>query len=239
MQRESWTWTSTRLSAPARVTRWGHFGTPILLFGSAGGDFEEVERFHLIGALGELIKAGRIKVFSVDGLAARAWLRGTHSPEHCAHVQGLFDAYIDTEVVPLIRRDCQSDTIEVIAAGAALGAYNAVSALRRMPGVFRVAVGLSGVYDPSKYLTSGFTPALRAVSLEGLGESPDLERMRSRFVVLATGEGDYETPADSRRMASALESARVPARLDMWGPAFAHSWSTWHAMLPRYLATHA
>src|SRR5512138_2085414 len=141
MQRESWTWTSPHLPEPARVVRWGHFGTPVLLFPSAGGDCEEVERFHLVGALTGSIETGRIKVFSVDGIAARAWLRGTLSPEQCARTQARYDAYIDTEVVPLIRRDCHSDTIEIIAAGAALGACSAISALVRLPGVFRIAIG--------------------------------------------------------------------------------------------------
>ena len=66
---------SESLAAIARVSRWGHYGTPVLLFPSAGGDFEEVERFHLVRALAPLIDAGRIMVFSVDGVAARVWLR--------------------------------------------------------------------------------------------------------------------------------------------------------------------
>lgn len=239
MQRESWTWTSTRLPAPARVARWGHFGTPVLLFPTAGGDFEEVERFHLVGAARELIDAGRIKVFSVDGIAARAWLRGTHSAEHCARVQAQFDAYIDAEVVPLIRRDCKSDTLEIIAAGAAMGAYSAVAAIRRLPSVFRVAIGMSGVFDLSRYLPGGFTPALQAVSLQNPGEGHDAASLRNRFVLLATGEGEYETPAESKRMAGALEAARIPSRLEMWGPGFSHGWNTWRAMLPRYLTAHA
>jgi esterase/lipase superfamily enzyme len=243
MQRESWTWTSTRLSEPARVVRWGHFGTPVLLFPTAGGDVEEVERFRLIGALAESIDKGRIKVFSVDGIAARAWLRGTHPPEHCARVQSLYDAYIDTEVVPLIRRDCQSDTIEIVAAGAAIGAYHAVSALCRLPSIFRVAIALSGIFDLSKYLVGGFAPALEAVSplhsLRHLPEGPSGDALRRRFAVLATGAGDYEQPAESQRMSDALGAARVNNKLENWGRNFAHGWNTWREMLPRYVGAHA
>ena len=243
MQRESWTWTSTRLSEPARVVRWGHFGTPVLLFPTAGGDAEEVERFHLVGALADAIDKGRIKVFSVDGIAARAWLRGTHPPEHCVRVQSLYDAYLDAEVVPLIRRDCQSDTIEIVAAGAALGAYNAVSALCRLPSVFRVAIALSGIFDLSKYLVSGFAPALAAVSplhsLRHLPEGPAGDAVRRRLAVLATGEGDYEQPAESQRMSAALGAARVTNKFENWGRNFAHGWNTWREMLPRYVGLHA
>ncbi len=243
MQRETWTWSSSRLSEPARVTRWGHFGTPVLLFPTAGGDFEEVERFDLVRVLGELIDKGRIKVFSVDGVAARTWLRGTHSPGHCARVQALYEDYIYEEVVPLMRRDCHSESIEVIAAGAAIGACNAVASLCRHPNVFRAAVALSGTYDLSKYLQNGFTQEVRAASplhyLPGLAEGPALEALRGRFVQVASGEGDYETPEESRRLASALGARHIPHHLDLWGRDHAHRWATWREMLPRYLSAHA
>jgi len=239
MQRESWTWTSTRLPEPARVVRWGHFGTPVLLFPSAGGDCEEVERFHLVGALAPLLDSGRIKVFSVDGIAARAWLRGTISAAECARTQSLYDAFIDTEVVPLIRRDCQSDTIEIIAAGAAIGACSAISALVRLPSVYRVAIGLSGIFDLSKYLVSGFTPALTSVlPLHSLQARVD-DAARRRFALLATGEGTYEQPAESERMSAALGAAHINNNLEKWGRNYAHSWGTWREMLPRYVGMHA
>jgi esterase/lipase superfamily enzyme len=239
MQRESWTWTSTRLAAPARVVRWGHFGAPVLLFPSAGGDCEEVERFHLVGALADSIESGRIKVFSVDGIAVRSWLRGTVAPEECARVQNLYDAYIDTEVVPLIRRDCQSEAIEIVAAGAAIGACSAISALVRLPSVFRAAIALSGIFDLSKYLVSGFTPALASVlPLHSLSALAD-DAVRRRFVLLATGEGAYEQRAESERMSAVLGTAGVNHTFEKWGRNYAHTWNTWREMLPRYVGMHA
>ena len=32
------------------VARWGHWGAPVLLFPTAGGDAEEIERMQVIGA---------------------------------------------------------------------------------------------------------------------------------------------------------------------------------------------
>ena len=104
--KQNWSWSTQRLPEPARVARWGHFGTPVLLFPTAGGDYEEIERFHLVRVLGDLIEAGRIKVYSVDSVAGKTWLQGTHSAEYCSRVQNLFDGYIYHEVVPLIRKDC-------------------------------------------------------------------------------------------------------------------------------------
>ena len=71
--------------------------------------------------------------------------------------------------------------------------------------------------------------------LPNLGETPQLASLRTRFVVLATGEGDYEDPEESRRMARVLEERGVPHRFDSWGKEYRHDWTTWREMLPKYL----
>ena len=76
LNKDAVSWYSPHLEQEVRLVRWGHFGKPVLLFPTAGGDAEEVERFHLVGALGELISGGRIKVYSIDSVAGRAWLSG-------------------------------------------------------------------------------------------------------------------------------------------------------------------
>ncbi len=45
-------WHSDRIGEEVAIARWGTVGVPVLIFPTAGGDFEEIERFHLIGALG-------------------------------------------------------------------------------------------------------------------------------------------------------------------------------------------
>ncbi len=48
-------WYSDRLKQEITLVRWGHWGQPVLLFPTAGGDAEEAERMHLIGAIQPLI----------------------------------------------------------------------------------------------------------------------------------------------------------------------------------------
>jgi esterase/lipase superfamily enzyme len=215
--KKTWTWQTPRLPEPARVVRWGHFGTPVLLYPTAGGDFEEVERFKLIHVLGDLISQGRIKVYSIDSVAGKTWLKGTDSPEYCSKVQNLFDAYIYEEVVPLIRQDCASPDIEVIATGASIGAFNAVASICRHPDAFKLAIAMS------------YLPGLA-------DDHPQMAQLRQRFVLLPTGEGDYEDPGESWRVAKLLGARGVPNRVDSWGADHHHNWNTWRAMLPKYLA---
>ena len=238
MDKEVTRWHTSRLEQDVQLVRWGHFGTPVLLFPTAGGDAEEVERFHLVGVLEELIDAGRIKVYSTDSIAGRTWFEGKHSAEFCSLVQTRFHDFIYREVVPAIRADCASDEIEIITAGASIGAYNSVATICRYPDVFRMAIAMSGTFDLSKYLEGRMnenfyfsSPLHFLPNLEG----PQLEMLRNRFVLMPSGEGDYEDIGESWRMANVLGAKGVPNRVDSWGQEWRHDWVTWRAMLPKYL----
>jgi esterase/lipase superfamily enzyme len=236
MQKQAWTWTTRRLPQPARMARWGHFGMPVVIFPTAGGDFEEIERFQLIAALGELLDAGRIKAYSIDGVAVRAWLSATTSGQDCARLQDRYDSFVYEEVLRRIREDCHDDRIEPILAGASLGAFAAISGICRHPDSFQAAIGLSGVYDLAhRYCVQDGAPFSPLACLQTL-KGPRLEHLRRRAIILGSGEGDYENPADTRRMAEACASKGIPCRFNLWGPAHDHTWSTWREMLPRLLA---
>ena len=240
MTADSSQWYTHRLYQDVRLARWGHYGTPVLLFPTAGGDSEECERFQLIDRLGPLIADGRIKVFSVDSVAGAAWISGQHHPLHCAWLQNQFDDFIFSEVVPAIRTDCQSADIEIITAGASLGAFNAVASLCRHPEVFSCAIGMSGTYDLTTWLHGEWSDDFYYSSpfhyLPGLEEGEQLQRLRSRHVVLPTGEGRWEDPGETWKIAHVLGTKDIPNRVDLWGPEWDHDWPTWREMLPKYLA---
>jgi esterase/lipase superfamily enzyme len=231
------TWYSTRLGADLTLTRWGESGVPVLVFPTAGGDAEEIERMGLVDALGLLLADARIKVYSVDSIAGRSWLeRG--DPHRSAWLQNQFDAAIRWEVVPAIRSDCHSDGIEIVAAGASFGAFNAVEVLCRHPDVFRVAVCMSGTFDLTPWMSGAHSDDLYFSSplhyLPQLEDGPQLDRLRTRFALLATGTGAHESPGESWWMADVLGSKGIPNRVDSW-PGWSHDWPTWATMLPGYL----
>jgi len=235
-------WHSPHVEQEVQLVRWGTFGAPVLLFPTAGGDAEEVERFHLVGVLAPLIESGRIKVYSTDSIAGKAWISKQHSAEFCSLLQNRFDALVYREIGPAIRHDCESPDIEIIAAGASIGAFNAVASVCRHPDVFRLAIAMSGTYDLSKYLEGRFIQDFYFASplhfLPGL-EGPQLEQLRKRLVLLPSGQGDFEDIGESWRMASVLGAKGVPNRVDPWGTEWRHDWVTWREMLPKYLSEFA
>jgi esterase/lipase superfamily enzyme len=235
-------WHSERLQREVTMVRWGSFGQPVLLFPTAGGDAEEVERMHLIGALGPLIDAGKIKVYSCDSVAGAALMAREKNPRHQMWLQNQFHHYVRYEVVPAIRADCQSPEIEVWAAGASIGALHAIAVVCRFPDVFAKACAMSGTYDIRRFYECGvagpfsddfwissplhFVPALGG---------KHLEKLRTRFVLLISGEGRAEDIGESWRMANVLGKQGIPNRVDSWGRDWPHDWQTWRKMLPQVL----
>ena len=230
-------WYSGRLEQWVSMARWGEYGTPVLVFPTAGGDAEEIERFQLIDALGGLLAAGRVKIYSVDSVSGRSWLTND-DPRHSMWLQNQFDRFIREEAVPAIRADCRNDRIEIITAGSSIGAFWALETICRHPDVVRTAICMSGSYDLTNRLHGHWSDDFYYSSplhfLPGLG-GPILDRLQQRFVVLATGSGRWEDPGESWRIADVLGAKGIPNRVDDWGPQWDHDWPLWRAMLPLYL----
>jgi esterase/lipase superfamily enzyme len=237
--KERSTWHSDRLGQDVTVVRWGAFGAPLLLFPTAGGDAEEIERFHIVSTLEPELAAGRIKIYSCDSVAGRAMLGEEGSPEHRMWLMDQFLEFAGHELVPAIRTDCRSEDIEIVAAGASIGAFNALAALCRYPDDFRAALCMSGTYDLMRFLkapaTGDFVRASPLHWLHGLEESAHLTRLRERFVLLASGDGRAEDIGESWRVARLLGTKGIPNRVDSWGPEWHHDWPTWRNMLHRYM----
>lgn len=232
-------WHSPRLNQHVEVVRWGHYGHPLLLFPTAGGDAQECERFLMIRALKPLIDAGRLKVYSCDSVSGRAWIDDRHSGAYRARVQNLFDGFITQELVPAIRTDCRTPGIEIACAGASVGAFNALSTICRHPDIFDLAICMSGTYNVTGWMKGDHTLDFHHASpihfLPTLPEGPQLHQLRQRFILLALGQGRWESPHHSWQAAEVLGSRGIPNYVDQWGTEWDHDWPTWRAMLPMYL----
>jgi esterase/lipase superfamily enzyme len=231
-------WYSGRVESDVTVVRWGHFGRPVIVFPTAGGDAEEIERMGLVDSVGQLLDEGRIKLYSCDSVAGYAMVRDDGSPRYQAALLDAFHHFVREEMIPAIWSDCRTPGAEVVTAGASIGAFNAVALLCRFPEVVNTAIGLSGTYDLADFIGSDGGEALFFATplyfLPGLN-GPILDRLRGRFAILASGEGRWENIGHSWRLAAVMGERGIPNRVDPWGPEYDHDWPTWRRMLPHYL----
>ena len=231
-------WYSHRLGREVNVARWGEVGVPLLVFPTAGGDAEEIERFLVIDTLAPYLEAGRLKVYSCDSIAGRAMLAGDGSPADQMRMLNRFLDFVGHELVPAIRTDCQAPDIGILTAGSSIGAFNALAVTCRFPGTFTHALCMSGTYDLERFFDGPTTHDFRVSSpLHYLTEvgGAHLDALRRTFVLLASGEGRAEDIGESWRVANLLGRIGVPNRVDSWGPEWHHDWPTWRNMLHRYV----
>jgi len=232
-------WYSERLQREIGVVRWGTSGRPVLIFPSAGGDAEEIERYGLVDACGRLLAEGRVKLYSADSVAGQAMVTKEGPAGHRMWLLNQFHECVRREVVPAIHADLGGQEMDVIAGGASIGAFNAVAVLCRYPDVFAAAIGMSGSYRIERFYDEASSQDLYFSAplqfLPGL-DGPQLDLLRARFAILASGAGRWEDVGESWQMASALGAKGIPNRVDNWGAEWDHEWTTWRAMLPQYLA---
>ena len=213
-------WYSQRLGHDLTVARWGTYGAPVLLFPTAGGDAEEVERHKMIAHLGPLIDAGRAKVYSCDSVAGKAMAEGIGSPGYRMALFNAFHQAVAEEIIPAIHSDC-GGPLRVVTAGASIGAFNALAITCRYPHLVDAAVCMSGTYGIETFIGGQFTDDLYFSSplhfLPDL-QGPGLDALRQRMIVLASGSGEWEDVGESWAVANVLGAKGIPNRVDDWGP---------------------
>ncbi len=239
MNREIHTWHSPSLNKEMSLVVYGNYGTPLLMFPTAGADFLEYERFQLIDSIKPIIESGKFKVYSINSINNESWLNDSVYPPHKSLRHGQYNQYIIEEVVPFIYDNCRGE-VPIITTGASLGAYHAMNTFLRNPTVFRGTIAMSGVYDLKAYSKGYYDDHVYFNSpidfLPNLYDENLLNQMRNNLgIVIASGQGEFEDPSSSIQLSNIMNSKGIKHWLDLWGFDVKHDWPTWRDMLPYFL----
>lgn len=240
MRREIFSWYSNSLHKHMEIVEYGHYGDALLLFPTAGADYLEYERFHLIGAISGVINSGKFKVYSINSINNESWLNNSMHPRHKSIRHNEFNNYVINEVVPFIKSRTSPNT-PIFSSGASLGALHSVNLFFRRPDVFAGVIGMSGIYDLN-YYTKGYSDIDVYFNspmnyLQNLTDHNILSQIRrSPHIHIVCGSGSYENPDASRAFSALLHHKGIPHELDVWGHDMPHDWVTWRKMLPYYLS---
>lgn len=227
------------------VIAYGHLGRPVVVFPSERGRPWDFEDNGMVGAVADLLDAGRVKLYCVESHDGASWSDTSVPLEERARRHLAYEQWLLGSVVPFVRQDCGGDVGPGVATlGASLGAYHALTVALRHADVFPLALCLSGSYDPSRWHGSGergdaayftnptdFVPHLHGGHLDWL---------RSRLsVLLVVGRGRWEDTTGSYdetlRMAGLLADKGLRHELDVWGEDWPHDWPSWRAQLAKHL----
>jgi esterase/lipase superfamily enzyme len=238
MRREIHKWWSQSLQKDMEIVVYGHYGFALLMFPTAAADFLEYERFQLIDSLYHHIDRGKIKVFSINSINMESWLNRNMHPAHKAIRHQQYNDYIYNEVVPFVKSFSSPET-PIITTGASLGAFHAANTLFRRPDLFQGVIAMSGTYDLKKYTDGYYDDNCYFNSpddyLPNLTDENILSQLRTKSIIIASGQGPYEDPESSRRISGILHSKGIQHWLDLWGYDMRHDWPTWRQMLPYFI----
>lgn len=226
------------------VIRYGHWGRPVLIFPSEAGRAWDFENNGMVDPIAHLIEGGRVKLYCVDSFDHLSWADNRLPTEDRARRHGYYESWVLDTIVPLIDSDSPGHA-GIVATGCSLGAYHAVHLGLKRPDVVRVAIGLSGTYDPTAWhgwgemgeATYFANPTAYVANMEG-----DHLRwvQQNANILLVCGQGAFEVhPTQSlpgaHRMAAILADKGIPHEFDLWGFDSAHDWPWWRKQLAHHL----
>src|SRR6187200_1908288 len=103
------------------VIRYGHYGRPVLVFPSEQGRAWDYESNGMVGAVADLVEAGRVKLYCVDSFDHLSWSDLSVPLEERSRRHGAYETWITDHVVPAIGRD-SSGAADIVTTGCSLGA---------------------------------------------------------------------------------------------------------------------
>jgi len=225
------------------VAVYGHYGRPVLVFPTEGGYAREFADRGMVAAVGDLIEAGRVKLYCADSFDAGTWSAGDLPVEERALRHGAYESWILEAVLPHIRDD-SGGTAEIAAAGCSMGAFHALNFAFKRADLFPLALCFSGNYEPATWRAWGErgdavyfnSPMDYVTNLHG----DHLDWLRSRLsLLLVCGQGQWEDTTgaldSTRRFASLLGEKGISHELDLWGHNVPHDWPSWRNQIAHHL----
>jgi esterase/lipase superfamily enzyme len=223
---------------------YGHWGRPVLVFPSEQGRAWDFENNGMVGAVADLIDAGRVKLYCVDSADAATWSDHSLPLEERARRHDDYEQWLLSTVVPWISADC-GGAGDIVTLGCSLGAYHAANIALKHADVFPLALCFSGNYDPSHWNAWGERASAAYFDnpldyVQHLG-GDHLDWLRSRVsLLLVVGQGSWEehptrSLPSTREFAAVLAEKGIPHELDVWGHDVPHDWPSWRRQLAHHL----
>ncbi len=216
----------------------GHAGARVLIFPTSMGRYYEWEDRGMMGVVQDELDNGRLQIYCVDSVDAESWYARWKHPgaRVWRHIQ--YEQYLLREVLPLSQQKNQNPFL--ITVGASFGAYHAVNFALRYPHLVGRAIGMSGIYDISRWLDGYhdenvyFQNPVEYVGNEG--DPGRLQALRNLDIILAVGNGD-SLYGNNTYFSGLLWRQGIGNALRVWD-GWSHDWPYWMRMLRMYVSGH-
>ena len=126
----------------------GHWGHPVLMFPSSGGQYTQNTDFGLVGSVMHFVEEGRIKLYNVETIDMLSFYDDNMNSETKLHNYELYMQFLRHELIPYIQRECNTHRIAV--SGVSFGGFHAANTAFRFPGVISHLIAMSAAFNIRK-----------------------------------------------------------------------------------------
>ncbi len=236
---------SPALGRDMEVKVYGHAGRPVLFIPCQNGRFFDFENFHMTDAWAPFIDAGQVMVFSIDTIDEETWSDVNGDAYWRARRYEQWIHFIVDELSPFIRemanaRNGWDGYPGIIAFGCSLGATHAANLYFRYPDVFDGLLALSGIYTASygfgDYMDEVVYRNSPVDYLAGMpGDHPYIAEYNRHRGIICVGQGAWEIPETTRRVADICREKGINLWVDFWGYDCAHDWDWWYKQVAYFV----
>lgn len=236
---------SPALGRDMEVKVYGHAGRPVLFIPCQNGRFFDFENFHMTDAWAPFIDAGQVMVFSIDTIDAETWSDVNGDAYWRIRRYEQWIHFIVDELAPFMQdmvnaRNGWDGYPGIIAFGCSLGATHAANLYFRFPGVFDGLLALSGIYTASYGFGSYMDEVVYRNSpvdyLAGMpNDHPYIAEYNKHQGIICVGQGAWEVPETTRRIAQICQEKGIHLWVDFWGYDCAHDWDWWYKQVAYFV----
>ena len=244
MQTEYFKWYSQALGRYMECKLYGHAGRPVLFIPCQDGRFFDFEGFHMTDTWSPWIESGQVMVLSVDTLDIETWSNKGGDPYWRARRHEQWMTYLFEEVAPFLINMAKErngwEHTGIIAFGCSLGATHALNLYLRRPDIYDGCLALSGIYtadygfdgymDDVVYMNS---PVHYLANMPA--DHPYIQQYNRTRGVVCVGQGAWEQPETTRRIAEICREKDIHLWVDFWGWDVNHDWPWWHRQVPYFV----
>lgn len=245
METQYFKWYSHELDRDMEMKVYGHAGRPVLFIPCQDGRFFDFENFKMTDTWAPWIERGEVMVYSIDTMDLETWSNKTGDPRWRIERHEQWMRYIVNEVAPFIHqmtneRNGWDGTPGIISFGCSLGATHAANLFFRFPDLFTGTLALSGIFS-AEYGWDGYKDQdvynnSPVDYLAGMSwDHPYIEKYRNGRGIICVGQGAWEMPETTRRVAEIVAEKNMGVWVDFWGHDVAHDWDWWYKQVPYFV----
>ncbi|MBR2950411.1 MAG: esterase family protein [Lachnospiraceae bacterium] len=238
-------WYSPALNRDMECKIYGHAGRPVLFIPCQDGRFYDFENYKMSDVWYPWIESGKVFVVAIDTIDLETWSNKYGDGYWRIRRHEDWIRYITDEVVPYIQRVSkeynQNDiTPSIMTFGCSLGASHAANLYFRRPELFDRCLALSGIYTGEYGFEGYFDDVLYQNSpvhyLANMpADHPYVAQYNRNKAVICAGQGPWEIPETTKRLAEIFKEKGINNWVDLWGYDVRHDWDWWYKQVVYYL----